>query len=72
MLADFGQPRAGGQMRWDGVLIAAPAGTEVRTIRPGKVVYADWLPGLGLLLVWIMAAATESLRPQPGPVARCR
>lgn len=51
MLADFGQPRAGGQMRWDGVLIAAPAGTEVRTTRAGKVVYADWLPGLGLLLV---------------------
>lgn len=51
MLADFGQPRAGGQMRWDGVLIAAPAGTEVRTVRPGKVVYADWLPGLGLLIV---------------------
>ncbi len=51
MLADFGQPRAGGKMRWDGVLIAAPAGTEVRAIRPGRVVYADWLPGLGFLLV---------------------
>ena len=51
LLADFGQPRAGGQLRWDGMLIAAPAGSEVRAIRPGKVVYADWLPGLGLLLV---------------------
>jgi len=51
LLADFGQPRAGGQMRWDGVLIAATAGSEVRAVRPGKVVYADWLPGLGLLLV---------------------
>ena len=51
LLADYGQSRAGGQMRWDGVLIAAPAGTEVRTVRPGKVVYADWLPGLGQLLV---------------------
>lgn len=51
LLADFGQPRAGGQLRWDGVLIAASAGTEVRSVRPGKVVYADWLPGLGLLLV---------------------
>jgi murein hydrolase activator len=51
MLADYGQPRAGGQMRWDGVLIAAPAGTEIRALRPGRVVYADWLPGLGLLLV---------------------
>jgi len=51
LLADFGQPRAGGKMRWDGVLIAAPAGTAVRATRPGRVVYADWLPGLGLLLV---------------------
>lgn len=51
MLADFGQPRAGGKMTWDGVLIAAPAGTAVRAVRAGKVVYADWLPGLGLLLV---------------------
>lgn len=51
LLADFGQPRAGGQMRWDGVLIAAPAGSEVRTVRGGEVVYSDWLPGLGLLLV---------------------
>ncbi|MDH5275718.1 MAG: peptidoglycan DD-metalloendopeptidase family protein [Gammaproteobacteria bacterium] len=51
LLADFGQSRAGGQMRWDGVLIAAPAGTEVRATRAGKVVYADWLPGLGQLLV---------------------
>ncbi|MEO8444316.1 MAG: peptidoglycan DD-metalloendopeptidase family protein [Gammaproteobacteria bacterium] len=51
MLADFGQPRAGGQLRWDGVLISAPAGSEVRAVQPGRVVYADWLPGLGLLLV---------------------
>jgi septal ring factor EnvC (AmiA/AmiB activator) len=51
LLAEFGTPRAGGQLRWDGVLIAAPAGTEVRAARDGRVVYADWLPGLGLLLV---------------------
>ena len=51
LLADFGQPRAGGQMRWDGVLIAAPAGSEVRTVRGGQVVYSHWLPGLGLLIV---------------------
>jgi len=61
LLADFGQPRAGGQMRWDGVLIAAPAGTEVRTIKAGKVVYADWLPGLGLLLVLDHGAGYLSL-----------
>ncbi len=51
LLADFGQSRAGGQMRWDGVLISAPAGSEVIAVRNGRVVYADWLPGLGQLLV---------------------
>jgi septal ring factor EnvC (AmiA/AmiB activator) len=51
LLADYGQPRAGGQMRWDGVLIGAPAGTAVRATRAGRVVYADWLPGMGLLMV---------------------
>ena len=51
LLADFGQSRAGGQLRWDGVLIAAPAGSDVIAVRNGRVVYADWLPGLGQLLV---------------------
>jgi septal ring factor EnvC (AmiA/AmiB activator) len=51
MLARFGQPRADGLLRWDGLLLAAPAGTEVRAVQSGKVVYADWLPGMGLLLV---------------------
>ena len=73
MLADFGQPRAGGQMRWDGVLIAAPAGTEIRALRSGRVVYADWLPGLGLLLVLEHAGGylslyghNQDLRPDVG------
>ncbi len=51
LLADYGQSRAGGQLRWDGVLIAATAGSDVVAVRNGKVVYADWLPGLGQLLV---------------------
>ncbi|MDQ1302219.1 MAG: Peptidase protein [Pseudomonadota bacterium] len=51
LLADYGQTRAGGQLRWDGVLISAPSGSEVVAVRNGRVVYADWLPGLGQLLV---------------------
>lgn len=51
LLADYGQSRAGGQLRWDGVLIAAAAGSSVVAVRNGRVVYADWLPGLGQLLV---------------------
>jgi septal ring factor EnvC (AmiA/AmiB activator) len=33
------------------VLIGAARGTPVRAPFPGRVVYADWLPGLGLLTV---------------------
>jgi septal ring factor EnvC (AmiA/AmiB activator) len=50
-LARFGQLRAGGPLKWQGVLIGAARGTQVRAPYPGRVVYSDWLPGLGLLLV---------------------
>ncbi len=50
-VATFGQPRADGLLRWDGMVLAAPAGSEVRVVRAGRVVYADWLPGMGQLLV---------------------
>lgn len=50
-VASFGQPRADGLLRWDGMVLAAPSGTEVRAVRAGRVVYADWLPGMGQLLV---------------------
>lgn len=48
--AAFGQSRGGG-MSWQGWLIAAPAGTEVRSVAYGRVAYADWLRGYGLLLI---------------------
>jgi septal ring factor EnvC (AmiA/AmiB activator) len=51
VLARFGQTRAGGALKWQGVLIGAARGTPVRAPFPGRVVYADWLPGLGLLTV---------------------
>lgn len=35
----------------DGVLIEADEGSEVRAVHHGRVVYADWLRGFGLLLV---------------------
>ena len=51
LLHDFGQPRAGGSLRWNGVLVSADRGAEVRAVYHGRVAYADWLPGMGLLLV---------------------
>ena len=47
----FGDARAAGELRWQGVQVAAPAGTAVRSIYHGRVVYSDWLPGLGLLVI---------------------
>ncbi len=51
VLARFGQPRAGGPLKWQGMVIGSERGTQVRALFPGRVVYADWLQGLGLLLV---------------------
>ncbi len=51
LLKDFGQPRARGRLKWDGVLVGAPRGTEVRAVYHGRVAYADWLTGLGLLVI---------------------
>lgn len=46
----FGSARLGG-LRWNGVLIAAAPGSSVRAIRAGKVVYADYVRGFGLLTI---------------------
>jgi len=50
LVARFGESRAGG-VKWDGVLVAAERGATVRAVHQGRVVYADWLPGLGLLTI---------------------
>lgn len=47
----FGNARNQGKMRWQGVKIPGKAGTEVKAIHHGRVVYADWLRGMGLLLI---------------------
>jgi septal ring factor EnvC (AmiA/AmiB activator) len=51
VLARFGQPRAGGSMRWQGMLIGTDRGARVRAPFAGRVAYADWLPGMGLMVV---------------------
>ncbi len=51
LINDFGQPRAGGRLRWQGVMLGAVRGAEVRAVYHGRVAYADWLPGMGLLMV---------------------
>jgi septal ring factor EnvC (AmiA/AmiB activator) len=51
LLRDFGQPRVGGELRWNGVVLAAPRGREVRSVYHGRVAFADWLAGMGLLVI---------------------
>lgn len=50
LIASFGQTRAGG-VKWDGVLLSGAQGTAVHAVYHGRVVYADWLSGLGLLTI---------------------
>jgi len=47
----FGEPRAGGRMDWQGIVIDAHAGTKVRSVYYGRVIFADWLSGFGQLVV---------------------
>ena len=51
LLHDFGQPRVGGNIKWNGVVLAAPRGREVRAVYHGRVAFADWLAGMGLLVI---------------------
>ena len=51
VLARFGQPRAGGSLKWQGMLIGTDRGARVRAPFAGRVAYADWLPGMGLMIV---------------------
>jgi len=51
LLHDFGQPRSAGGLKWNGVVLAAPRGREVRAVYHGRVAFADWLAGMGLLVI---------------------
>ncbi|MCY1276929.1 Murein hydrolase activator EnvC [compost metagenome] len=52
LVARFGSARGGdSRAKWDGVLIGAPAGSSVRAVHGGRVVFADWLRGAGLLVI---------------------
>lgn len=50
LVARFGAARAGA-IKWDGVMIATERGAPVHSIASGRIAYADWLPGLGLLVI---------------------
>jgi septal ring factor EnvC (AmiA/AmiB activator) len=51
LTGEYGQPRGAGPVRSRGVLLEASAGTPVRAVHRGRVAFADWLQGLGLLVI---------------------
>ena len=51
VLASFGSSRNPGGLSWQGIRISAPEGQEVRAVSHGRVAFADWLRGYGLLII---------------------
>ena len=52
LLARFGDARGDdARSTWDGVMISASAGSQVHAVHGGRVVFADWLRGAGLLVI---------------------
>jgi septal ring factor EnvC (AmiA/AmiB activator) len=50
IIESFGEVRAGG-LKWQGDLFATRRDAPVRAVSQGRVIYADWLAGLGLLII---------------------
>ncbi|MCR9278171.1 MAG: peptidoglycan DD-metalloendopeptidase family protein [Pseudomonadaceae bacterium] len=51
LVHSFGKPRSGGKLVWHGMQISAKEGAPVRAVHRGRVVFADWLRGFGLLTI---------------------
>lgn len=47
----FGQQRAQGRLKWNGIVIKNKSGAKVKAIHGGRVVFSDWLRGYGLLII---------------------
>ena len=47
----FGAAYSDGNLHRQGIIMSAEVGSPVRAVHPGRVVFADWLRGSGLLVV---------------------
>lgn len=47
----FGQSYADGKLRYSGMLINTPEDAEIRAVHYGRVVFANWLRGFGLITI---------------------
>lgn len=77
LIARFGSARGDTRSKWDGVLISSQPGTQVRAIHAGRVVFADWLRGAGLLVIvdhgdgyLSLYGHNQSLLSSPGDVVK--
>ncbi|MDR1057185.1 MAG: peptidoglycan DD-metalloendopeptidase family protein [Coxiellaceae bacterium] len=51
IVTHFGSPIERSSWKWNGIIISAPENQEIYAVSSGKVIYADWLTGYGLLLI---------------------
>ena len=51
LLARFGEPKAGGRLKWNGMWISGNEGDPVHAIARGRVAYVGWMHAYGLIAV---------------------
>ncbi|MCC6208113.1 MAG: peptidoglycan DD-metalloendopeptidase family protein [Gammaproteobacteria bacterium] len=68
--ARYGAARQVGSLTWRGVIIGAEEGVEVKAIYRGRVAFADWLRGFGLLIIVDHGDGYMSLYGQNQSVAK--
>ncbi|NOZ11618.1 MAG: peptidoglycan DD-metalloendopeptidase family protein [Gammaproteobacteria bacterium] len=49
--AHFGDPKQGGALTWEGLFLDAQEGQNVYAVFHGRVAFAEWFGGFGLLLI---------------------
>jgi septal ring factor EnvC (AmiA/AmiB activator) len=57
----YGARQAAGKMKSRGVHISTPSGTDVHAVAKGRIAFADWLRGFGLLIIIDHGAGYMSL-----------
>jgi septal ring factor EnvC (AmiA/AmiB activator) len=51
IVVKYGTRRHIGNLRWKGIILAGGLGSDIHAVYQGRVVYADWMRGFGLLLI---------------------
>jgi murein hydrolase activator len=51
LLARFGEAKAGGRLKWNGLWIAGSEGEAVKAVARGRVAYVGWMHAYGLIVV---------------------